>query len=235
MRKILVSDYDQTFYLNDQDIIKNKEAVSKFIDDGNLFIIATGRSYGDFKEKLDIYHFPYDYVILNHGATILDKDDNVLANFEIDDSIISSIKESLELETTTNYFCCSRLASRVEFEHGNLTKIQARYITKEKAVEMNQMINEKYSQYVNCYCVSKSAIEIVAKDINKAVAIELLVNKLQLNKQNIYTIGDGYSDIEMIKNYNGYCMDESVEELKAVAQSYPSIYLLIEDILNNKV
>ena len=29
----------------------------------------------------------------------------------------------------------------------------------------------------------------------------------------IYTIGDGYSDIEMIKNFNGYAMKkDSVEE-----------------------
>ncbi len=30
MRKILVSDYDQTFYLNDEDIEKNKKSVEEF-------------------------------------------------------------------------------------------------------------------------------------------------------------------------------------------------------------
>ena len=51
MKKILVSDYDQTFYLNDEDIEKNKTSVKKFRDKGNIFIFATGRSYMDFMKK----------------------------------------------------------------------------------------------------------------------------------------------------------------------------------------
>lgn len=81
MKKILVSDYDQTFYLNDQDIEINKHEVEKFKKDGNIFIIATGKSFFDFKNKVHAYNIDYDYVILNHGATILDKNYNILLNF----------------------------------------------------------------------------------------------------------------------------------------------------------
>ena len=35
-KKILISDYDQTFYLNDNDIEKNKIAIKKFREQGNL-------------------------------------------------------------------------------------------------------------------------------------------------------------------------------------------------------
>ena len=45
LKKVLVSDYDQTFYINDEDIEKNKLAVSEFRKEGNIFVIATGRSY----------------------------------------------------------------------------------------------------------------------------------------------------------------------------------------------
>ena len=72
MPKLLVSDYDQTFYLNDNDIENNKIYVNKFMDSGNLFVIATGRSYLDFHNKLDIYDFNYNYAILNHGTTIIE-------------------------------------------------------------------------------------------------------------------------------------------------------------------
>ena len=80
MPKLLVSDYDQTFYLNDNDIENNKIYVNKFMDSGNLFVIATGRSYLDFHNKLDIYDFNYNYAILNHGTTIIDKNNKVLFN-----------------------------------------------------------------------------------------------------------------------------------------------------------
>ena len=35
-KKILVSDYDRTFYVNDEDIEKNKIAVNKFRKKGNV-------------------------------------------------------------------------------------------------------------------------------------------------------------------------------------------------------
>ena len=78
MKKILVSDYDQTFYIGDEDIEKNKIAVNRFRNKGNIFIIATGRSYEDFMEKKKQYNIKYDYVIIDHGAMILDKDNNII-------------------------------------------------------------------------------------------------------------------------------------------------------------
>ena len=97
-KKILVSDYDQTFYLNDEDIEINKKAVAKFRKEGNIFVIATGRSHFDFHNKVDKYNFEYDYVIINHGATILDKNDKIFANFSINNEIINNIKKDLQLD-----------------------------------------------------------------------------------------------------------------------------------------
>jgi len=235
MKKMLVSDYDQTFYINDLDIEKNKEAVNRFIEQGNIFTIATGRSYYDFKNKLNIYNFNYDYVILNHGATILDKNDNIIYHCKINDYIILDIKEHLKLESAISNFCCSLLDSRVEFEHGNITKIHAKYSTKEEAMQINEIINNKFSSYVNSYYVSGNAVEIISNEIDKSKAINLLITKLNIDTENIYTIGDGYSDIKMIQDYNGYCMDNSVEELKEMTKSYSSVSLLIEDIINQNI
>ena len=53
--KILISDYDQTFYINDKDIEKNKLLVKKFRIEGNIFVFATGRSYEDFKNAVNKY------------------------------------------------------------------------------------------------------------------------------------------------------------------------------------
>ncbi len=230
--KILVSDYDQTFYVNDEDIERNKKAVAKFRSEGNIFVIATGRSYIDFQKKLDMYNFKYDYIIINHGATILDKDDNVIANFTINNDIINKIKADLQLEKSIKYFCCSKLESRVEFDYGNLTKIHVEYKTKEEAMFINKIINNKYSNYVNSYYVTKNSVEIISNETNKSNAINLLINKLNLLKEDVYTIGDGYSDIEMIKNFNGYAMVNSIEELNQVAlKKYRSVSDLINEIL----
>ena len=231
-KKILVSDYDQTFYLSDEDIEKNKKAVDKFRKEGNIFVIATGRSYFDFHNKVDMYNFEYDYVIINHGATILDKNDKVFANFSINDEIINNIKEDLQLERSVKGFCCSRLESRVDFDHKDLTKINVRYKSKDEAMTINEIINGKYSNYINSYYVTENSLEVISNETNKSKAINLLLNRLDVSLENIYTIGDGYSDIGMIKDFSGYAMVNSVKELKQVAiREYESVSDLIDEII----
>lgn len=218
--------------MNDEDIEKNKLAISKFREKGNVFVIATGRSYLDFHNKVDLYKINYDYVIINHGATILDKDNNVFANFSIKNKIIPSIKKNLKLEKSVKGFCCSKLESRVDFNHRDLTKINVRYNTKDEAMNINKDINDKYSEFVNSYYVTENSIEIISNEINKSKAIKLLLSRLNVFKQNVYTIGDGYSDIEMIKDFNGYAMKESVAELKKVAKKeFDSVSELINEIM----
>ena len=81
LTKIVVSDYDKTFYLNDEDIENNKIAVDEFRKKGNIFVIATGRSYFDLQNKVKLYQFEYDYLLINHGATMIDKNNHVIYNF----------------------------------------------------------------------------------------------------------------------------------------------------------
>lgn len=57
----------------------------------------------------------------------------------------------------------------------------------------------------------------------------------KIDAKNIYTIGDGFSDIEMVKDFNGYCMEDSVEELKKVAKkAYKSVSELITEVMEKK-
>lgn len=217
MKKLLVSDYDQTFYINDEDIEKNKIAVNEFRKKGNIFVIATGRSYADFMKKKNQYNIECDYLIINHGATILDQKDNIIFNEKIPNEILESLKLDLHIENSERNFCCSILESRVDFEYKNLTKIHVKYNDLEYSNKILKKLEEKYNSFLNSYLVSGNSIEIISKNANKSKAIKLLSKKIEIGQEKIYTIGDGYSDIEMVKDYNGYAMKESVDELKNVA------------------
>lgn len=231
-KKIIVSDYDNTFYLNSEDIEKNKVAVKDFRKNGNIFVIATGRSYSDFYIEVNKYNIKYDYLILNHGATILDKNNNIIYNFSIKNEIIQNIKNDLQLEKAYYTFCCSELESRVDFEHEDITKINIQYNSIEDARNICETIIEKYHDFVNAYLVSEKILEIISKEINKSKAINLLLNEIETPKQNVYTIGDGYSDIGMVKDFNGFAMKDSVDELKQIAKKeYDSLSQLIYEII----
>lgn len=217
MKKLLVSDYDQTFYINDEDIEKNKIAVNEFRKKGNIFVIATGRSYADFMKKKNQYNIECDYLIINHGATILDKKDNIIFNEKIPNEILDSLKFDLHIENSERNFCCSILESRVDFEYKNLTKIHVKYNDLEYSNKILKKLEEKYNSFLNSYLVSGNSIEIISKNANKSKAIKLLSKEIEIVQEEIYTIGDSYSDFEMVKDYNGYAMKESVDGLKNVA------------------
>lgn len=234
MKKMIASDYDRTFYLNDEDIEKNKITIKKFMKLGNKFIIATGRSYYDLMKKVNQYNIEYDYAIINHGASILDKNNSIIYNLSMDNNIIKELKNDLELEKSIDWFCCSKLESRVDFKYKNLTKINVKYKTKKESIEMNEKINNKYSEFVTSFNITSSSIEIVSNKVDKSKAIKMLADKLDVEENNIYTIGDGYSDVKMIKDFNGYCMKESVDELKKVAKGqFNSVSELVDILINN--
>lgn len=230
MTKILVCDYDKTFYLNDLDIIKNIKMVKQFRNLGNLFIIATGRSYYDFMKKKNKYNIEYDYVLLNHGATIIDNQDNVLYNYPINEDM-NSIKNNLELSKSMEYFCCSKLDSRVEFSHDNLTKIAVRYLPLVNIPRIKENLDSKFHN-INSYLVSSNMLEIISNDIDKSKALKILINDLHIDKSQVYTIGDSYTDINMVRDFNGYCMKGSIQELRNVSQEeYKSVSELVKKII----
>lgn len=217
IKKMIVSDYDKTFYLNNNDIESNKIAVAEFRNKANIFVIATGRSYFDLQNKVNLYHFEYDYALINHGATIIDKNGNIIYNFSIKNQIINKLKQDLELNKTDKYFCCSELESRVDFNHINLMKISLVYNDDVDVQKLSNKINKKYKE-INSYPVTQNMLEIISKETDKSKSIKILAEYVGLsNFSNIYTIGDGYNDISMVKDYNGYVMQNSVSELKKVA------------------
>ena len=57
MKKLLASDFDRTFYIDEKDIKNNIKYVNLFRENNNIFLIATGRSYSSFKEVLNKFNF----------------------------------------------------------------------------------------------------------------------------------------------------------------------------------
>lgn len=104
MKKLLASDYDNTFYINDNDIKNNIQKVESFRNKNNIFAIATGRSYYDFTEDLKKYPIKYDYLIINQGATILDSNGTIIENYIIDNNIKNILIKDLELYDQDNMF-----------------------------------------------------------------------------------------------------------------------------------
>ncbi len=230
--KIVVSDYDRTFYTEEETLKENKKAVNMFRKQGNIFVFATGRSYRDFKKEVSRYQLEYDYVILNHGALILDQHDQILYHVEIDDSIMEGLQNLLRLRLCTDLFCCSGKESRLKITSPHLSKIHLEYSDDEIAREVECDVNETYKNDVIAYHISDCKLEVVASSVNKAYAISLLAEKFRWDTSKVYTIGDGNTDLLMIRRFHGFRMKHSISSLIPYAKgSYDAVFQIIYDII----
>lgn len=237
--KLLISDYDDTFYTSDVNIRINMKYVEKFMKN-NLFVIATGRSNTDYNVVKKKYGIKSNYIILNHGAEIK-KDDRVIYKKYINRKILENLFNDLNLKSTIRYSCYSDLnMTRNIHTFKNITKINVRYNSREESSKYQRIILDKYGEYINAHlvCENEVAIEIVSKEASKENAIEYIACTQNIKNENIYVIGDSYSDVEMIKEYNGFVMQNSIAEGilgKKYSKKYSNVYELINDIERGKV
>ena len=217
MKKILISDYDGTFYQNDIDIKKNIDKVNEFRTLGNLFVLATGRSYVDLKQKIDKYEIPYDYLILNHGALLLSKDLEILKVFTLDKELVDSILEYANNKDIYDVILISAFDKNVT-DTLNIVKIMLKLYSYDKALEVKNYIDKSYTN-IKSYFISEDnhyLVEVVSNKASKSLMIDKILDKEEIVKKNVYTIGDGINDIEMIRDYNGYRVRNSCKELVSV-------------------
>lgn len=230
--KLLASDYDDTFYVSEEGIKENIEKVKEFKKD-NIFLIATGRSYEEFMEKDNIYHIPYDYLILNHGTTII-KEGKVIYSKYINYSILEELIKDLNVEISKYY----RISNEIEMDNHELTpytnKVRVKYYDKEYAKEKCNFITNKYGKYVTSHYVSKGyALEIVNNNVDKSIAIEYVRNLEGINKKDVYTVGDGVTDKLMLTTFNGFKMENSCLEIEKLDISKVSSVSELIDIMGS--
>lgn len=235
-KKVLVVDYDRTLFVNNNDMLNNIKAINNFRSKGNIFVIATGRTYSSLKKEINKHKIQYDYLILNHGALVIKNDNTALFHYKIDKSILLDVNDYLTKLKAKNIFYSYYLEDTNDINNPDISKLTAKFssnLDNFKEIIMN--IIKKYNNALNIYFTQNFEIEIISKDTNKSQALNLLMKKANFKKENIYTIGDSYNDIEMIKDYNGSCMDNSIDILKNNKNivKYKSVSDYINKILNN--
>lgn len=235
-KKVLVVDYDRTLFINNDDVLNNINSINKFRENGNIFIIATGRTYNSLKKEIDKYNIEYDYLILNHGSLVIKKDKSTLFHYKIDRNILFDITNYLSKYKPKSVMYSYYTEDTSNINNPDISKITIGFqkdIETFKKVMMD--VVKKYNNKLNIYFTQNYEIEIISKETNKSKAIDLLMKKVNFKKENIYTIGDSYTDIEMINDYNGSCMEKSIDILKnnKNIKKYSSVSVLIKDILNS--
>lgn len=226
--KILASDFDNTLYIKEEEIFrKNLAAIKKFIQEGNLFCIITGRSYTSIKKVLNEYQVSYSYLICEDGAKIFDNVD-----YCIDTTMLSKeeIEKVQEIFKNNNSECLLEDGYNITNNINDCVKVLAKYNDKNLANKIVLELQEKTNTYSY---VSREHINIISNKIDKEKALKKLSEIENIHNNNIYVIGDDINDYEMLKSFNGAIMKKHHQKLDELSKKeYENLFEYVEELIN---
>ncbi len=255
--KLLASDYDGTLRSEALVSEKDKEAIKKFRQAGNMFAIVTGRSMESLRKEIEVNQFEYDFLITNNGGVIYDQNNELLQcsymSYEHATSIIQYIKtlDCVSYVINDGYarFKFSVDPNQIDHKYANVdeSKVsEAALLDKGKiaqivislndsnlAKEIAQHINTQYNGYAHAY-VNVNCVDIVPDGVSKGEALHIMEEHLNVNHDDVYAIGDSYNDLAMIEAFHGCCVSYAVEDVQKVCEHvFDGICECIEYLMEN--
>ena len=238
--KLLVSDYDGTITANIKDIKINCTFIAKFIRNGNIFAISSGRSYQSLITAIHRQGIPHNYISCFDGISTYKNDGKLLWKYEMDKEIIDKLHDLIYIKLhRTLYYVYNEdyvekkmnLPIRCISIPVRINKLNNKFIQ-----EFNKIKNENQNyDYFTYEFDGDVYFNIKPKGVSKSTSVEDLRLYLGIDKKDVFTVGDSLNDFEMIRDYNGYVIGNN-RKLKGIcADTYDSVYKLIGDIEKQKV
>lgn len=247
--KILGSDFDGT--LNYGGIDQNKcDAIDTWRKAGHLFGLVSGRGPGflrNLRHQYPTLHM--DFLVAYNGAFIVDAEGKTL------DTTVCDGVSALDLAADLLAWGCpfvfvngaesytvrrdGKPLREGECAFSDLPEdfpwfyqVSVQLETYAEAEAMTQKLKEVYGDHLNPL-QNGICIDIVAPTVNKAEGLRRLAALYGQTDENIIAVGDNINDLDMLKAFRSYAMENGVEEVKRVSgQTVASVAELISLELN---
>ena len=225
---LLACDIDGTLLMNGVLPARNIEAIEYFKAEGGMVSIATGRTVAALKPITDLYSGFGPSVVSNGSMIYDTSKRQVLYEITLEKSEFGCIKSALsasgsvgiEIHSGENVYTVNETKETIDhqeyekmtpkpFDFGMLETIKANKIlylfedTNEQAIVKRAVLNEaKASDFcdtlVILYGKDRHYLEQMPKGISKAQTLLKLAEMTNVKRENLFAIGDGYNDIEML-------------------------------------
>lgn len=244
MYKLVAIDLDGTLLKNDGTISKaNIEAIELAKKKGVKVVLATGRPINGIKNYLrQLNLFEDDYVIAFNGALVqTTRDEKIIGKKGLEISDLYKIydlskKLNVNIHIHTENECITPKISKYSLFEAKLNSIplkevEFRNLHKDTKVLKIMFVDEVETidsiidlideEFHNKYTVVRSLpyfLEFLNKEVNKGSGLEILIDKLEIHKNEVICIGDHENDIHMIKYAGlGVAMGNAVNSVKDIA------------------
>ncbi len=262
MQKMLFSDMDGTIIdFNEMRHPQDKIMLEKLKEEGFLIAFNTGRNYQEAHFCVDKHNFPFDYLILNNGAHIVDKDGKEIFKKVIPQDVGRKIIEyCIQIPNQLTFFFNGKktigYGNGQTYEHasvGNVKTNEYDFLKEyplveefdiiatfqmdegvDTTIEIQKYIAENFKDYAHG-CLNTHYLDITAQGCSKGsgvVALKDLINK----EMETYCIGDSFNDISMFEVAdNAYTFHHVNQEImKHTDKQVDYVYEVIDDMLKEE-
>lgn len=221
---MLISDFDDTLYGTDLHVSEqDRSAIRRFMDQGGLFTIATGRARKTFSPQVKIENIPLNApVILSNGATVFDyQTDQMVRRTYLPDQVIEDILDvcsafpELGFEAYYQNEIYVHNPNQVTQMHMDRVGMDYSVIPIEQLpLPLTKMILEQSPEYlkkVQAYMLEKVGdsyevifsnrvlLELTAKGSHKGGSALWLADYMGIRREHLYCVGDNQNDLPMLE------------------------------------
>ena len=238
MSYLLASDFDGTLIhwpsgkIDDED----REAIKRFRKAGNKVVVITGRMFRSAMDGFKAADFhDMDAFMCLSGAYCAHPDGTEIFDRRKSAERLPEIAEFFK-STGARYMNIDVGRESFEYDIGGEVSFGFRRLTKEELLALDTFtsMNVGYKNEDEAYKIcrtlekefgdmitplqNKNAIDMPPAGINKAVASSFAGEMYKVPKENVFTVGDSFNDLDMVREFNGSAMDTGPDELKGAAK-----------------
>ena len=243
--KIILSDIDGTFLTSDKKVTKlTAYAARKIIDNGLKFVLVSARMPEAIFPITDSIGLPRIPLICYSGAYVLTESEEILHDKKMpaDDTknIIAAMIDNWK-DISINYYSgrnwfVQKIDSRIQREiditqaHAEIAdfnELLNQNIIPHKIMvicdpttceDMERVLNEMFNN-LNIVRSAPHLLEIMDKNVSKAVGIEILLKHYNFSADEAIAFGDNYNDIQMLEYIpNSVAMNNAPDDIKNIAR-----------------
>lgn len=210
MNKLVVCSFEAAL-INSEDAIEYETMleIDRVRKGKNYFCVITTRDLEFILEYNKDFPF-LDYIIAYNGSYIYDVNERrILLQKKLPKTLVNKITK-LFSENNLKIYTSGDIDGnviKIEIIASDLNKLKQIYDTLVNLnIELNINIDKK-----------QCTIEILPKGVNRENSLIYLINKLKLNKKDIFVIGAKKEDINNIKKYKGFTVANADKEIKNLA------------------
>ncbi len=226
--KILISDFDGTLFVDDNIPQEAVQKIQEFRNNGNVFIISTARNYSAVKKDCLKYGVSVDYFFCDIGSVILDNEGNIIYTQFINEDDINIIESTIEkyqdLINVKRY--------NATLKHDNFNNNIVEYKIDGNTEILKEIKNALSLKSIKAKIQITEDNKLIIHTGTKEEIIQFFINQNNIDKSIITTIGDELDDLNMLKLYNGYRMEQCNEKVRQnIKKSVKSVAELINFII----